>query len=1471
MQKKLIGVSLSLLILFSFSFSLSEAIALTQGQIQAIISLVRAFGGDETTLKKVEDSLYGRTPTVVQPKTLEQSFCYNWTRNLRIGDKGPDVDALVNALFSNGVLDNRSRERILGKLEKDFDTNLAFAVTTFQEKYAAEILTPSKLKRGTGFVGASTRAKLNRLYGTCQQTVESSVQTRDVRRVSNAKQLQLALELYYDANGSYPATLLALTPKFIHAIPSGPLAGETYFYKALPDECRANCSNYHLGANLEDSKSPALQGDADANTTMDRSGINGNDVNSCFSRIPNRFCFDLSAKPISPTNSGSFTGQNPSGGEVWRGETPNPTGPRLPPMIDDVSGPTLLDVGATGTWIVRAHDPKNGQLTYTVDWGETGGLSNPTTFAPQTATFTHRYATAGYYRVTFTATDNTRLLAESKITVQVGSDPTQTDGSNRGGNTRRAGGSASPSLTVLTPNGGESWTIGTTQTIQWATNQAPSAVISVQLFKGSNVVYRWDPPFPDHKISWNIASTSVFGVLVPGSDYTIRVTVDTSPNNISGDDVIKDDSYSSFTIATTSPMTDTEIITALEEAVRAHSCTSSNIGNCDSYFDLNDDGVVNTLDESRMRLILNQTYSEFDKIYRKIIAAVDARMGLKTGDANYESKFDANRNGTIDSDDRSRISSAMIGTRIYLTYTLEPDKTYFFKLPGGAQLLSALDLYTKIGDGFVKGVPTTADQIQSPIYVDGAIGYSIYYYRSGSSVGGIGWRSFINPNALATSTPNQYIAIKKLTTGGRTTEWVPPSGTVYYGDSSAAGNPNGVRWLEDFKKDYPAPNPTPSITLEPGKTYFFKLPGGVQQLSDLDSYVKDGTGFVKGGSTSADFIQNPIYVNNAIGYTTYYYKTVGLFGGIGWRSVSDAATPATSTPNNYIIISKTITGGRTTEWVPPSGTVYYGDASAAGNPNGVRWLNDFKKEYPASTTNRPPAFKAAPTGPASINSGEQGTWIFHAGDPDGRSLTYTASWGDNTVGDSGVRAVSPNVSSTFTFTHTYRSPGTYTITFGLRDSEGAYTTATKAVEVVAPTYTLEPDKTYFFKLPGGAQLLSDLDAYVKDGQGFVKGSDASSADQILNPQNGATISYATFFNKNTSFLGGTGWRSASDLFTPATSTSNQYLIIKKLGTGGRTTEWVPPSGTVYYGDSSATGNPNGVRWLEDFKNDYPSSVSNVVLSGVCGSESSQYAPYAAGFTAGKVRFGGVSYDVPVVVGLYGSGVMDLYVIKYSSGPSVGSVPAGSTPPGSYPFVKFGNARWGTNGALESISHLNGFCSNWQRIVQPSYTLEPGKAYFFKLPGGAQLLADLDAYVKDGQGFVKGGSTTADQLMSPYWPSTGVLTYQTFYFRDLRLLSADDYGWRSTASPLTPAISTPNNYLIINKGGTASRVIEWMPPAGTIYYGDNSAIGNPNGVRWLEDFKRDYPGPVSNAASPGSSHSSLLANIWQALKNLLGAK
>ncbi|MFA5023322.1 MAG: peptidoglycan-binding protein, partial [Candidatus Paceibacterota bacterium] len=130
--------------------------------------------------------------------------------------------------------------------------------------------------------------------------------------------------------------------------------------------------------------------------------------------------------------------------------------------INSVSGPNSLDVGQTGTWAVKATGPAGTNLNYSVDWGDVVVYAHSATagtqpVASQSATFTHSYSRAGTYTVRFMVDNgvmciqapcNARQSAETTLTVVVGA-------------------SAQPSITVLSPNGGENWQIGNTYRFVW--------------------------------------------------------------------------------------------------------------------------------------------------------------------------------------------------------------------------------------------------------------------------------------------------------------------------------------------------------------------------------------------------------------------------------------------------------------------------------------------------------------------------------------------------------------------------------------------------------------------------------------------------------------------------------------------------------------------------------------------------------------------------------------------------------------------------------------------------------------------------------------------------------------------------------------------------------------------------------------------------------------------------------------------
>jgi prepilin-type N-terminal cleavage/methylation domain-containing protein len=93
---------------------------------------------------------------------------------------------------------------------------------------------------------------------------------RDARRISDVKQLQLALELFYDNNSSeYPNALSQLAPTYISVVPQDP-QGTNYSYDNLTSgnaTCDTSgappCTSYVLGATLEDTANPVLNQDID--------------------------------------------------------------------------------------------------------------------------------------------------------------------------------------------------------------------------------------------------------------------------------------------------------------------------------------------------------------------------------------------------------------------------------------------------------------------------------------------------------------------------------------------------------------------------------------------------------------------------------------------------------------------------------------------------------------------------------------------------------------------------------------------------------------------------------------------------------------------------------------------------------------------------------------------------------------------------------------------------------------------------------------------------------------------------------------------------------------------------------------------------------------------------------------------------------------------------------------------------------
>lgn len=127
---------------------------------------------------------------------------------------------------------------------------------------------------------------------------------RDARRVSDIKQIQVAIELYYDSQGEYPDALSKLTTANLGGTlakePTDPQTGSSYIYGYKSTGSPAKRTAYHVGANLETASSGTTldDGDTDLDTLPLPSGwagtgVNGADATDCAAG-GTVMCYDIS-------------------------------------------------------------------------------------------------------------------------------------------------------------------------------------------------------------------------------------------------------------------------------------------------------------------------------------------------------------------------------------------------------------------------------------------------------------------------------------------------------------------------------------------------------------------------------------------------------------------------------------------------------------------------------------------------------------------------------------------------------------------------------------------------------------------------------------------------------------------------------------------------------------------------------------------------------------------------------------------------------------------------------------------------------------------------------------------------------------------------------------------------------------------------------------------------------------------------
>lgn len=100
---------------------------------------------------------------VLFPLVKDEKTAYKFTRILKLGSTGKDVEELQKALKQLGFFPEIQTTKFYGKVTEN-------AVKKFQEAYKSEILTPFGLTKPTGIFGNATMKKLNELNNKWYQT-----------------------------------------------------------------------------------------------------------------------------------------------------------------------------------------------------------------------------------------------------------------------------------------------------------------------------------------------------------------------------------------------------------------------------------------------------------------------------------------------------------------------------------------------------------------------------------------------------------------------------------------------------------------------------------------------------------------------------------------------------------------------------------------------------------------------------------------------------------------------------------------------------------------------------------------------------------------------------------------------------------------------------------------------------------------------------------------------------------------------------------------------------------------------------------------------------------------------------------------------------------------------------------------------------------------------------------------------------
>lgn len=169
-------IVIAILLVAVFGFIATPVGALTSAQINQLITQLQA---------QIAQLLQQIEVLQAQQQGIPVNWCHSFNRNLGYANSGQDdVGHLHTALNKAGISFSPDTGNTYG-------TGTANAVTAFQEKYTNEVLSRYRLRRGTGYTGISTRAKLNQLYGCSNENQVQSLDTVAVISPNGGEQWEL--------------------------------------------------------------------------------------------------------------------------------------------------------------------------------------------------------------------------------------------------------------------------------------------------------------------------------------------------------------------------------------------------------------------------------------------------------------------------------------------------------------------------------------------------------------------------------------------------------------------------------------------------------------------------------------------------------------------------------------------------------------------------------------------------------------------------------------------------------------------------------------------------------------------------------------------------------------------------------------------------------------------------------------------------------------------------------------------------------------------------------------------------------------------------------------------------------------------------------------------------------------------------------------------------------------------------------